>query len=275
VRVAFSDLNLLVRRFSVLVYYKPFRLKAANVSSLARSCFFAAAMIEVTIEAPGSAYPRLIQIQPGDTIRFLNTLTQNGVEHTITPDKTHPAHEYFGGLSFYASDLGGLWVPYQEIKGTYVRARRVPNFVAFGSHRRFFKLTTASVVVSPCAYASGHLQAKASDRFSLQTGPRQIIRITASSTAAPRKASFELATVPEVSRSLLCLYVSDVHTLMSAYIYFQRRVFVCAASREKKPYCCACDRGSAVAARHRGADEERLRCTAGFVSRFETGQLQG
>jgi hypothetical protein len=39
-------------------------------------------------------------------------------EHTVTPVKTSNAVNYFGGLSFYATDLGGLYTQTQVICGT-------------------------------------------------------------------------------------------------------------------------------------------------------------
>jgi hypothetical protein len=71
----------------------------------------------VNIYADGSLYPKLVQIMPGDTIRFVDTITANSVEHSVTPNRATNASSYFGGLSFYASDLSGLYVPYLEIQG--------------------------------------------------------------------------------------------------------------------------------------------------------------
>ena len=82
-----------------------------------KKIFFFVGIVDVNIEAAGSAYPRRIQIQKGDTIRFHNKITQNRVEHTITPDKAGNSHLWFGGLSFYASNLGGLYVSYLQIDG--------------------------------------------------------------------------------------------------------------------------------------------------------------
>jgi plastocyanin len=72
---------------------------------------------DVDITVPGEDYPKLIEIDPGTSIRFTNRVTKNNAEHTITPVKTSNAVNYFGGLSFYASDLGGLYTLTQVICG--------------------------------------------------------------------------------------------------------------------------------------------------------------
>ncbi len=69
------------------------------------------------ITTSGTEYPSLIEIDAGTSIRFTNRVTKNGAEHTITPLKTSNAVNYFGGLSFYASDLGGLYTQTQVICG--------------------------------------------------------------------------------------------------------------------------------------------------------------
>lgn len=111
--VSLAHRHTLVPRKTNSLFFLSLSLSVFSDLTKMRVC----AVCDVDITVANEEYPKLIEIDPGTSIRWNNKVTRNNAEHTVTPLKTSNAVNYFGGLSFYATDLGGLFTPTQVICG--------------------------------------------------------------------------------------------------------------------------------------------------------------